>query len=269
MYRIPTIFRWMCISYNASDDCLIDIVYGVLNGTKASVTWDGRSEGMTYEWYVVVDDGITTTQSLTWVFTIANSTMIDESMGICNFTINTNTDDFEVNFSIAVESETLLTFAGAIKNPTNTTLGDGLLFINITLDPSDNLDGLLNLTIKYNVIKYENIKIWYFNESANDGRGEWQELDFNDLGNGLIKISLDHASVFAITGIIVEEVVSFSWKWNGKWNFDFDFTKSTPPSKVEPPPLVMFIIIGTSIAGGLGGSGIAIFIKKKRKLMEM
>ncbi|TFG07059.1 MAG: hypothetical protein EU539_05945, partial [Promethearchaeota archaeon] len=55
--------------YNADGDILLGTDSDVLNGTTASFTWSGRAEGITYSWYVVVDDGIATTQSSTWTFT--------------------------------------------------------------------------------------------------------------------------------------------------------------------------------------------------------
>jgi len=59
---------------NASDDSEIGVNSGINNGTT-SITWGGLSEGTTYEWYAVADDGQNTTRSSTWSFTtlIGNS----------------------------------------------------------------------------------------------------------------------------------------------------------------------------------------------------
>jgi len=54
--------------YDASDDSLIGTDMEVINGTSASITWSGLSYGTIYSWYVIVDDGKNTTQSITWTF---------------------------------------------------------------------------------------------------------------------------------------------------------------------------------------------------------
>jgi len=62
--------------YNASDDSLID-VDTVLGGTgTASVNWLGVSSNMICTWYVKVDDGLSTTQSSTWIFSTTEEIVI-------------------------------------------------------------------------------------------------------------------------------------------------------------------------------------------------
>ncbi|MFX1354101.1 MAG: hypothetical protein ACFE8V_15895 [Promethearchaeota archaeon] len=57
--------------YDASDDSLID-VDTVLGGSgTASVTWLNLSSNTGYSWYVIVDDGLSTSQSSTWSFITA------------------------------------------------------------------------------------------------------------------------------------------------------------------------------------------------------
>lgn len=55
--------------YDASDDSLIGTDTTVNSGGTASVTWSGLSEGTTYDWYAIADDGLSSTQSTTWSFT--------------------------------------------------------------------------------------------------------------------------------------------------------------------------------------------------------
>ncbi|MFX1257417.1 MAG: DUF2341 domain-containing protein, partial [Promethearchaeota archaeon] len=56
--------------YDASDDTLIGTDVGVPSGGTASVIWLGLSEDITYQWYANVTDGIYTTQSPMWSFTV-------------------------------------------------------------------------------------------------------------------------------------------------------------------------------------------------------
>jgi len=55
--------------YDASDDSLIDSALGVSSGSSALITWSGLSNGMEYEWYVIVDDGMVNYTSSNWSFT--------------------------------------------------------------------------------------------------------------------------------------------------------------------------------------------------------
>lgn len=45
-----------------SNDNLISVVYNVATGQTASVVWKNLQAGTTYGWYVIVDDGVSTTQ---------------------------------------------------------------------------------------------------------------------------------------------------------------------------------------------------------------
>ena len=60
--------------YDSSGPALIGTDFGVPSGTNATVTWNGRSELTTYNWYAVADDGEYTTQSPTWSFTTTDVT---------------------------------------------------------------------------------------------------------------------------------------------------------------------------------------------------
>lgn len=52
-----------------SQDNLIQTVYNVATGQTASIVWKNLEEGSTYGWYVVVDDGVSTTKFPLSVFT--------------------------------------------------------------------------------------------------------------------------------------------------------------------------------------------------------
>lgn len=48
---------------------LIACKYGVASGENAPVVWQGLTGNTPYEWYVVIDDGIESTESDLWRFT--------------------------------------------------------------------------------------------------------------------------------------------------------------------------------------------------------
>jgi len=55
--------------YNASDNSVIEIDTVSGGSGVASVTWSGLPSNTTVSWYVIVDDGLSLNQSLTWTFT--------------------------------------------------------------------------------------------------------------------------------------------------------------------------------------------------------
>jgi hypothetical protein len=66
--------------YDASDDSIIGTDNSVASGGTATVQASGFDQtGTTYNWYAVADDGSTTTQSSTWIFTTEGEPNIDEA----------------------------------------------------------------------------------------------------------------------------------------------------------------------------------------------
>jgi hypothetical protein len=57
------------VSFYDGNGNLIHTVGDVTSGETASIVWGGLSEGTTYTWYAVVDDGIDFVQSPVWSFT--------------------------------------------------------------------------------------------------------------------------------------------------------------------------------------------------------
>jgi len=127
-----------------------------------------------------------------------NSTVINS---VYDFDIEPyGTDEFTINVNISVSADTHLLYAGMDQNPVGATLNDGLLFIDLFLNETSNLVDLINITIDYNVSKYGNINTWWFNMSADEGNGVWEEIPFIDLGAGKLEVSVNHTSFFALTG---------------------------------------------------------------------
>jgi len=61
----------------------------------------------------------------------------------------------------------------------------------------------INITIQYDSTKYTNIKFYWFNTSANEGRGDWEEIPIKNLRNGVIIMTINHTSIFSLTGDII------------------------------------------------------------------
>jgi len=181
--------------YDASDDSLINIVNDVPSGGEACISWDNRSKGVFYDWYVKIDDGVNIVTTEIWTLVLPEEVDIDETDGICEFSVNDNMDDFEIDISLSVLDETNLKFIAVDTNPCGIPLEDGRCYIVVELSDDNNLDGNLQITVKYDTEKYAGIKFWYYNESIFC----WEELKYIDLGNGLIQISMDHTSIFGIS----------------------------------------------------------------------
>ncbi|MFX0189023.1 MAG: nitrous oxide reductase family maturation protein NosD [Candidatus Hodarchaeota archaeon] len=113
-------------------------------------------------------------------------------------------DNIDVNLSIALNDTTAVLFSAFNNNTSDVPLDNGLIFMNLQLNESDNLnqtfDAPINITLKIDVNKYKAINTFWFNESANGGQGAWIEIPFTDLSNGIIVISLNHTSLFALNG---------------------------------------------------------------------
>ena len=58
----------MDVSFHTRNGSLIDTVYNVPSGGKASITWDGRNNEKDYEWYAVADDGKHASTAGFWEF---------------------------------------------------------------------------------------------------------------------------------------------------------------------------------------------------------
>jgi hypothetical protein len=114
-------------------------------------------------------------------------------------------EDFDIDIDISVSAISQMIFMGSVKNPTNLELPDAMLYLDINLNKSDNLSNL-NLTIHYNNQKYEEIEAWWFNQSADDGFGKWEKINYTDLGGGTITFSVDHLSIFSLSGSEIDQI---------------------------------------------------------------
>lgn len=60
--------------YEASTQQLIGIDVNVASSTRASVSWNALENNKTYQWYAIADDGTSSNQSTTWMFTTGYGT---------------------------------------------------------------------------------------------------------------------------------------------------------------------------------------------------
>ncbi|MBD3210978.1 MAG: hypothetical protein GF311_00070 [Candidatus Lokiarchaeota archaeon] len=112
--------------------------------------------------------------------------------------------DFDIDVDISVSEISQMMYSGSSKNSVHLKLNEALLFLDISLNKSDNLSNL-NLTIHYNNQKYEDIEAWWFNQSADDGFGKWEKISYTDLGDGTITFSVDHLSLFSLSGSEIDQ----------------------------------------------------------------
>ncbi len=142
-----------------------------------------------------------------------NSTIIDDSKiwELEIIPINIGSSEFNITMDIKVNDTThLLTSAMSINPLVNHTLSSGVLFFDIWINETDNLnapnvDAPINITIDYDKSKYKNMKLYWFNQSLMDPEnGEWLEIPFTDYGNGTIVFSVNHTSIFAFTNVIAQ-----------------------------------------------------------------
>jgi len=117
--------------YDASDDSLIGTDTGVVSGGTASVTWGSLSEGTTYSWYAVANDGSDSTTSSTWSFTtnyapdtIINPSPVDGATGVSTSpTLSVDVSDpdgdsMDISFYDASDDSLIGTDTGVVSGGT-------------------------------------------------------------------------------------------------------------------------------------------------------
>jgi hypothetical protein len=135
------------------------------------------------------------------VLYLKNSTSIDTSNPIWEFDIRTlGTEAFNVSLNISVIGDTHLLTSAFSVNPINISLNYGVLFIDVWLNNTNNLD-TINITIEFDPSVYKNIEVWYFNTSSFDPNEAWKQLPFEVIASGKIVISVNHTSIFVFTNI--------------------------------------------------------------------
>ena len=142
--------------YNASDDSLIEQVEDVTNST-VSIIWSDCEMDRIYQWYVIVNDSISTSRSPTWSFTLTDDPEwmeepkdqeifygtpftyqieATDTTGIVDYTVN-NTVHFSINAS------------GWLNNITALEIGS----YGLNISASDKLDNSIFATITIRVLE--------------------------------------------------------------------------------------------------------------------
>jgi len=121
--------------------------------------------------------------------------------GLNIFEINPlDTYDFTINVSLELSQDTIVIYSSLNANPIQHSLLNGLLFIEILLNDTQNLIQL-NITITYKGSEtLENLKGWWFNVP----QGAWNIAPITVDGN-VIFLSVDHASIFALSGTFPQD----------------------------------------------------------------
>jgi len=104
-----------------------------------------------------------------------------------------------IDLNITVSNPSLLLYSEMNTNPTFSSLENAEIFVDIMVNESDNMDSA-NITFSNPKYVDEDVTLWWYNESGDNGNGIWEEISYTDLGGGNIRVSVDHLSIFALTG---------------------------------------------------------------------
>ncbi len=159
---------------------------------------------------------------------------------------------FEITVNITVSSDTTFIFSAFIQQAFQSAMPFTIFYLDLWLNISS-ISGFVNITITYDSVVFGNIELWWFNESANEGQGEWQQVPIGINGD-TITITLDHLSLYSLTG---ERIWNWNWNWN--WNFDLDLSQPPPPQPPSEIPFGYFFLIFMAI----GIIGLVIYKKRK------
>lgn len=196
--------------YNASDDSLVDSVFGISSGGNASIIWANLSEGIIYNWYAVANDGIDYTQSPTWSFTTYFDTPIWSQPPIDQIIEFGNSLEYDLNASdlsginnwwINDTSNFNIDSNGILTNVVSLPVGDYWLEVR-AYDPYDNYcTTIMQITIKDTTaptwdqtptnqsLKFGEDLIYDVNASDLSGIDHWWISDFSNFSidsNGII-----------------------------------------------------------------------------------
>jgi len=107
----------------------------------------------------------------------------------------------DINISITALS--YLYHSGFPYNPTNQSISNALGFFDIFMEDETVLNQTyfapINITFYYDHTTYKSVKVFWFNMSADNHKGAWEEIPIKNLGNGVIVITLNHTSIIVFT----------------------------------------------------------------------
>ena len=132
--------------YNATDDSLIGTSTYVASGGNASIPWLGLAEGLNCSWYVVIHDGLTSTNSSIWIFTTFFDTPVWEHVLTNQFVEYGFSFSYQINASdysgidrywLNNSNSFSINSNGEISNNSQIVLGEYYLEVR-AYDPFDN-----------------------------------------------------------------------------------------------------------------------------------
>jgi hypothetical protein len=135
-------------------------------------------------------------------------------------------DDFNISVDIEVLNDVDFFFSGFPENPSNISLTNSLLYFDLMVNESANLNYPLNITIDYNISLGDSYKLWFFNDTQSVW--DWEEIPIIDYYNGTLIASVDHTSVFALTGNFSGPQITINSPSSGQY-----FNNITPSYNVE------------------------------------
>ncbi len=126
------------------------------------------------------------------------------TIGKNTFSLHTfDLGSLSASINVSIDQITGFYHSGFPYNPTNQSISNALGFFDIFLEDDTDLDETyyapINITFHYNHKTYKSVKVYWFNISADNDKGAWEELPIIDLGNGVIILSLNHTSIIAFT----------------------------------------------------------------------
>jgi PKD repeat protein len=150
--------------YASPGNTVIGTDTNVANGDTASVTWSSRSYSTSYNWYVIVNDSLYLTKSLTWSFTTESRSgnggssggggdFSGEELEEDDETDITNPPTADANGPYKALTFQSITFDGSGSSDNGTitnyswTFGDGTTAYGVKPTHSYNESGLFNVTL--------------------------------------------------------------------------------------------------------------------------
>ena len=136
-----------------------------------------------------------------WVLFYKNSTLIDAP---ARFTLDLNmffVDGISITMNVSASNWATYMYNGFHPNPTEVPLADALAYFDIWINDTSVISDI-NITITYDLERYENLEIWYFNMTSE----EWIKTTYTSLAEGKIFFETNITTIWAITGVDLQEV---------------------------------------------------------------
>jgi len=139
------------------------------------------------------------------MFYYKNLTSLQEiKPNINSFSLHTfDLGSLSASINISVEQMSGLFHSGFPYNPTNQSISNALGFFDIFMQHETDLDQTyfapINITFYYDHTTYKSVKVFWFNMSADNHKGAWEEIPIKNFGNGVIVITLNHTSIIVFT----------------------------------------------------------------------